>query len=95
MRIQADVTRAPHQPASIEELDLDELRDDEILIRVATTGICHTDIATRGLIVRRQLWRRTGLYLCGIHAHRNRNAANYIPARGAGRIHAITALRNE
>ena len=45
--IQADVTRAPHQSASIEELDLDELRDDEILIRVATAGICHTDIAKR------------------------------------------------
>jgi hypothetical protein len=34
--------------ASIEELDLDEW-DDEILIRVATAGMCHADIATRGL----------------------------------------------
>jgi aryl-alcohol dehydrogenase len=47
MRIQAAVTRASHQPASIEELDLDELRDDEILVRVAAAGICHTDIAVR------------------------------------------------
>jgi aryl-alcohol dehydrogenase len=47
MRIQADVTRAPHQPASIEELDLDELRDDEILIPVATAGVCRTDISKR------------------------------------------------
>ena len=55
MRIQVDATRAPHQSASLEGLDLDELRDDEALIRVATAGICHTDIATRGLIVRPQL----------------------------------------
>jgi hypothetical protein len=47
-RIQADVTSAPHPPAPIDALDLDELRDDEILIRVITAGMCNTDTATRG-----------------------------------------------
>jgi hypothetical protein len=36
------------------------------------SGILRADDG--GLIVRRQLRRRTGLYQCGIHAHRNRNA---------------------
>jgi len=39
MRGHAAVTRAPHQLAWIEELDLDEPRDDEILVRVVATGI--------------------------------------------------------
>jgi Zn-dependent alcohol dehydrogenase len=41
MRIRAAETPASHQPASIEELDLDELRDDEILVQVAAAGIFH------------------------------------------------------
>ena len=58
----ADVTSAPHPPASIEELDLDELRGDDILIRVATAGMCHTDAATRGLrlsVSRMSGWRNS------------------------------------
>ncbi len=32
---------------SFETLDLEEPRDDEILVRVVATGVCHTDIAMR------------------------------------------------
>lgn len=47
MRIIAAVARAPHQPLTIETLDLAEPRVDEVLVRLVATGICHTDIAMR------------------------------------------------
>ena len=47
MHVKAAVARAPHAPMSLETLDLEAPRDDEILVRVVATGICHTDIAMR------------------------------------------------
>ena len=47
LRIAAAVARAPHQPLSIETLELAEPRADEILVRLVATGVCHTDIAMR------------------------------------------------
>ncbi len=47
MQIKAAVTRAPHGPQSLESLELEEPRSDEILVRVVATGVCHTDIAMR------------------------------------------------
>jgi aryl-alcohol dehydrogenase len=47
MKISAAVSRAPHAPFSIETLDLEEPRQDEILVKVVATGICHTDIVMR------------------------------------------------
>jgi len=47
MQIQAAVTRAPHAPMSFETLELEALREDEILVQVVATGVCHTDIVMR------------------------------------------------
>jgi len=47
MKIQAAVTRAPAMPMSLEILELAEPRDDEILVRLVATGVCHTDMAMR------------------------------------------------
>ncbi len=47
MRIQAAVTRARAAPMSLEMVDLAEPRDDEILVRLVATGVCHTDLAMR------------------------------------------------
>ena len=47
MLITAAVTRAPHAPQSIEQIEIGEPRSNEILVRVVATGICHTDIAMR------------------------------------------------
>jgi aryl-alcohol dehydrogenase len=47
MKIQAAVTRARSAPMSLEMLDLAEPRDDEILVRLVATGVCHTDMAMR------------------------------------------------
>jgi len=47
MRIQAAVARIAKGPLSIESLELEEPRDDEILVRVVATGVCHTDLVVR------------------------------------------------
>jgi aryl-alcohol dehydrogenase len=47
MKIQAAVARTTGAPLSIETLDLEAPRDNEILVRVVATGICHTDIVVR------------------------------------------------
>jgi aryl-alcohol dehydrogenase len=47
MRITAAVTRSARQPFSIEALELDEPRDDEILVRIAAAGLSHTDPLAR------------------------------------------------
>src|SRR3954469_14621338 len=47
MEIRAAVARAPHAPLSLETLELDDPRAGEILVRVAATGVCHTDLVVR------------------------------------------------
>lgn len=52
MNITAAIVRVPEQPFSIEEVDLREPREDEILVRLAAAGLCHTDlVATSGRLV--------------------------------------------
>ena len=43
VKIQAAVVWEPGAKLSIEEVDLDEPREDEILVSVEATGVCHTD----------------------------------------------------
>ena len=45
MKALAAVARRPGLPFSLEQVELDELRLDEILIRMVAAGICHTDIS--------------------------------------------------
>ena len=47
MLVEAAVARATHAPMAFESLTLEEPREDEILVRVVATGVCHTDIAMR------------------------------------------------
>ena len=47
MRITAAGVRQPGQPFVIEEIDLDEPRTHEAIVRVSSSGICHTELATR------------------------------------------------
>lgn len=47
MQIKAAVSRTTGQPMTLEQLELDEPRDNEVLVRVVATGICHTDVAMR------------------------------------------------
>ena len=45
--ITAAVAREHHAPLSLEELELDEIRDNEVRVRMVATGICHTDAVIR------------------------------------------------
>lgn len=47
MHITAAVSRAVAAPMSIETIELAEPRDDEVLVRLVASGICHTDLAMR------------------------------------------------
>ena len=47
MKIQAAVARDKSGPLTLETLDLEDPRDDEILVRVVATGVCHTDVVVR------------------------------------------------
>jgi aryl-alcohol dehydrogenase len=47
MKIRAAVMREKSGQFRIEEVDIDEPRDDEVLVRIAGTGLCHTDLAAR------------------------------------------------
>ena len=42
--VRAAVTRAPGQAFTIESLELNDPLDDDILVRVAAVGLCHTDV---------------------------------------------------
>lgn len=43
MKIKAAVLTAPKQPFTIEELDLDTPQQGEVLVRLAASGVCHSD----------------------------------------------------
>lgn len=42
--MKAAVFRAAHQPVSIEDVDIDGPREHEVLVRVAASGVCHSDL---------------------------------------------------
>jgi aryl-alcohol dehydrogenase len=45
MNTEAAILRGVDQPFTVESIELDEPRDDEVLVRLAAVGICHTDVA--------------------------------------------------
>lgn len=47
MRTRAAVATQPNAPLEIQELELDEPRDDEIQVRIHASGVCHTDAIIR------------------------------------------------
>jgi aryl-alcohol dehydrogenase len=47
MQIKAAVARAKSAPLSLEMLQIEPPRKDEILVRILASGICHTDLAMR------------------------------------------------
>lgn len=47
--VMAAVLREPGGAFAIEQLSLTGLGDDEVLVAIAATGLCHTDLAVRGV----------------------------------------------
>ena len=48
MQIVAAVLRSQDGPYSLEEVELAAPREDEVLVRIVATGMCHTDVLPRG-----------------------------------------------
>jgi S-(hydroxymethyl)glutathione dehydrogenase / alcohol dehydrogenase len=44
MRIRAAVLREPGHPVAVEEVELDPPKADEVLVRIAAVGVCHSDV---------------------------------------------------
>jgi len=44
MRIRAAVLHEPRAPLAVEDVELDEPRPGEVLVRVAAAGVCHSDL---------------------------------------------------
>ena len=47
MKIKAAVVREAKGPFVIEEIELEEPRANEVLVRIVSTGLCHTDLVAR------------------------------------------------
>lgn len=47
MKIKAAVVREKGAPFVIEDVELEEPRADEVLVKIASTGLCHTDLVAR------------------------------------------------
>lgn len=47
MLVKAAVSNKAHQPLTIEQVQLDAPKDDEVLVKVVATGVCHTDAEGR------------------------------------------------
>lgn len=50
MKINAAVVGAPGADFEFAELDLDDPREDEVLVRLVATGLCHTDFSIRSVL---------------------------------------------
>jgi aryl-alcohol dehydrogenase len=50
MRTTVAIVNAPGEDFTFEEVELDGPRDDEVLVRIVATGLCHTDITMRGFL---------------------------------------------
>src|SRR5580692_346184 len=44
MQIEAAIFRKPHEPLTIEKIELDEPMPREVLVRTVATGVCHSDL---------------------------------------------------
>src|SRR5277367_3186341 len=42
--MKAAIFHGPKQPLTIEQVDIDDPRDHEVLLRTAATGVCHSDL---------------------------------------------------
>lgn len=51
MRTRAAVAFGAAEPLRIVELELDELRDDEVRVRLVASGVCHTDAVVRDQVI--------------------------------------------
>ena len=49
MRIKAALSSSAEAPFEIAEVELDEPRPDEVLVKLSAVGICHTDLTMKAV----------------------------------------------
>ena len=50
MKVKALVARGPESPFEYEELEMDDPQADEILVKIAGVGLCHTDLVIKSAV---------------------------------------------
>ena len=50
MQTRAAVVEAPGEQFAIVDLEVDDPRDDEVLVRIVASGLCHTDLTLSGML---------------------------------------------
>lgn len=53
MQMTAALSHGPHSPFTLDTVEIDEPRADEILVRIVATGLCHTDLFTKSVLPER------------------------------------------
>ena len=52
----AAVLHDPHGQFTLQEVELDDPRSDEILVRIEASGVCHTDEMAKGMLEPPMVW---------------------------------------
>jgi len=50
MQMTAALSHGPHSPFTLDTVEIDQPRADEILVRIVATGLCHTDLFTKTVL---------------------------------------------
>ncbi|MCQ4117913.1 NAD(P)-dependent alcohol dehydrogenase [Rhodococcus tibetensis] len=50
MLMKAALSRGPEYPFSLETVELDRARPDEVVVRIVATGLCHTDLFAKSVL---------------------------------------------
>lgn len=50
MKVTAALSASPAAPFTLQELELDEPRSDEVLVKIHATGLCHTDLTFKSQV---------------------------------------------
>jgi aryl-alcohol dehydrogenase len=77
MKMKAAVTWGVGEPFSIEEVDLAAPKDDEILVKIAACGVCHTDEAAKTQAIPVPLPAVLGHEGCGVVEAVGRNVREF------------------
>ncbi|MCI5647878.1 MAG: NAD(P)-dependent alcohol dehydrogenase [Fusicatenibacter sp.] len=84
MKIKAAVTYEANAPFVIEEVDLAEPKDNEVLVKVVASGICHTDEVARSQMIPVPLPAVLGHEGCGIVEKTGKNVTDLKPGDRVG-----------
>lgn len=84
MKMKAAVTWGVGEPFSIEEVELAEPKDDEILVKIAACGVCHTDEAAKTQVIPVPLPAVLGHEGCGTVVEVGRSIKEFKPGDKVG-----------